>query len=313
MSKKIFVGVDVSKSSLDVHVLPPGKWYKFGNDAQGICELLKVIGSSKNLLVVLESTGGYELDVFCMLQQADVKVARINPQRVRSFAKACGKLAKTDKVDAETIAWFALKMEPRHDKAQDGRMMELKALAARRGQLISMRTSELNRKEHARDATVKRSVGRVVKMLNAELQDVEGRIQNCINAMPEIKARQELLESVKGVGVATSAMLVTELPELGELNRRQVAALTGTAPINRDSGQLRGKRITGGGRCKIRTQLFMPTLVAVRFNPQLRQMYMRLLVNGKSKMAAVIACMRKLLIIMNQMVAKNQPWNPKFA
>jgi transposase len=310
---KIFVGVDVSKSSLDVHVLPQAKWYRFGNEVEGIRGLLKVIGGSKDALVVLESTGGYEMDLFCMLQQADIKVARVNPQRVRSFARACGKLAKTDKVDAEMIAWFAQKMEPKHDMAQDGRMMELKALAARRGQLISIRTSELNRKEHARDAAVKRSLGRVVKMVNTELQDIEARIQKCIDSMPEIKARQELLGSVKGVGVATSAMLVTELPELGKLNRRQVAALTGTAPINRDSGQLRGKRMTGGGRCRIRTQLFMPTLVAVRFNPQLRQMYMRLLANGKSKMVAVIACMRKLLMIMNQMLANNLPWNPKLA
>jgi transposase len=265
------------------------------------------------VLVVLESTGGYEMDLFCMLQANEIEVARINPQRVRSFAKACGKLAKTDKIDAETIAWFAQKIQPKHDKVQYGRMLELKALAARRGQLIFMRTSELNRKEHARDMAIKRSVGRIVKLLNAELQDIEARIQKCIDSMPEIKARQDLLGSVKGVGVTTSAMLVTELPELGKLNRRQVAALTGTAPINRDSGQLRGKRRTGGGRCRIRTQLFMPTLVAVRFNPQLRQVYQRLLLNGKSKMVAVIACMRKLLMIMNQMLAKNQQWNPKIA
>lgn len=305
---KLYVGVDVSKRSLDCYFSLDAKYVCYCNDKDGISQLAAELAASEDVMVVMEATGGYEMELFCVLAARGIAVSRVNPARVRSFARACGKLAKTDKVDSQLIAWFAQKIEVRVQTPQNGQESLLRALVARRGQLISMRTAEFNRREHARETVLKRSVGRVITFLDSQLQEVEAQIKRYIDKMPELKARQQLLESVKGVGSNTAAMLVAELPELGRLNRRQVAALAGIAPINRDSGQFRGKRMTGGGRCRVRTCLFMPTLVAVRFNPQLRSMYNRLLENGKAKMVAVIACMRKLLLIMNQMLANNQKW-----
>lgn len=305
---KNYVGVDVSKQFLDVCVIPQRTCRRFCNDAAGIRDFINQLTEQPQTLVVLESTGGYEMDVFCALQEADIAVAKINPRRIRDFARACGKLAKTDRIDSQTIALFAQTIEPKADEAQDGRTMALKALVARRGQLIGMRTAENNRLEHARDKSIKRSIGRMLAEIDRQLETVEKDIQKHIDAVPELKSRQDILDSVRGVGKNTAAMLVTELPELGRLNRRQIAALAGVAPINRDSGQLRGKRMTGGGRGQVRSQLFMPTLVAIRHNPQISQLYRRHLANGKQKMVAIIACMRKLLLIMNAMLTKNQCW-----
>ena len=308
---KIYVGVDVSKQYLDVCIVPQGKFLRFDNDLKAIRDFIKLLTEPEQTLAVLESTGGYEMDVFCALQEAGISVAKVNPRRIRDFARACGKLAKTDRIDAQVIARYAQRIEPKADSAQDLRMIALKALVARRGQLIGMRTAENNRLEHARDKSIKRSIARMLAEIERQLETVEKEIQNHIDAMPGLKSKQDILDSVRGIGKNTAAMLVTELPELGRLNRRQIAALVGVAPINRDSGRFRGKRMTGGGRRYVRSQLFMPTLAAIRHNPRIRQLYKRLIANGKKKMVAVIACMRKLLLIMNSMLAKNQCWISK--
>ena len=308
---KNHVGVDVSKQYLDVCILQQQVNKRFGNDASGIRDFIKLLAGSGQILVALESTGGYEMDLFCALQEAGIPAAKINPRRIRDFARACGQLAKTDRIDAQIIARYAQAIEPKVDSVQDGRMMALKALVARRGQLIGIRTAENNRLEHVRDKSIKHSIARMLAEIDRQLKTVEMTIQKHIDAMPELKSRQDILDSVRGIGKNTAAMLVTELPELGLFNRRQIAALAGVAPINRDSGQFRGKRMTGGGRGYVRSQLFMPTLVAIRRNPKICEMYKRLIANGKKKMVAVIACMRKLLLIMNSMLAKNQCWIPK--
>jgi transposase len=309
----MYVGVDVSKQWLDACVLPEGFCGRFDNDQAGIKDLIKLLSKPGEVLVVLECTGGYEMDLFCMLQELGIAVSKVNPRRIRDFAKACGKLAKTDEIDAKVIAEFARKMEPAASEVQEAGCIELKALVARRGQLVGMRTAESNRLEHARDKSVERSIKRMLIEIAKQIEAVENDIQKHIDKMPELKSKQELLDSVRGIGKNTAAMLVTELPELGRLNRRQIAALAGVAPINRDSGSFRGKRMTGGGRCQVRAQMFMPTLVAIRHNPRIREFYMRHLANGKEKMVAIIACMRKLLLIMNSMVAKNQMWVAKTA
>jgi len=308
---KNHVGVDVSKQYLDVCILQQQVNKRFGNDASGIRDFINLLAGYERTLVVLESTGGYEMDLFCALQKAGIPAAKINPRRIRDFARACGQLAKTDRIDAQIIARYAQTIEPKADSAQDGRMTALKALVVRRGQLIGIRTAENNRLEHVRDKSIKHSIAGMLAEINRQLKTVEMTIQKHIDAMPELKSRQDILDSVRGIGKNTAAMLVTELPELGLFNRRQIAALAGVAPVNRDSGQFRGKRMTGGGRGYVRSQLFMPTLVAIRRNPKICEMYKRLIANGKKKMVAVIACMRKLLLIMNSMLAKNQCWIPK--
>jgi transposase len=308
---KNYIGVDVSKQYLDVCILPQQANKRFSNDLSGIQSFLRQIAEYKQILVVLESTGGYEMELFCALQEAGIPAAKINPRRIRDFARACGQLAKTDRIDARIIARYAQTIEPKVDSVQDGRVMALKALVARRGQLIGIRTAENNRLEHVRDKSIKHSIARMLAEINRQLKTVENTIQKHIDTMPELKSRQDILDSVRGIGKNTAAMLVTELPELGLFNRRQIAALAGVAPINRDSGQFRGKRMTGGGRGYVRSQLFMPTLVAIRRNPKICELYKRLIANGKKKMVAVIACMRKLLLIMNSMLAKNQCWIPK--
>lgn len=272
-----------------------------------------MLSKAKPKLVVLEATGGYEAMLAAELHLAGLPVAVVNPARIRAFARANGQLAKTDKLDAAVIALFAAKMQPPPQEQIDKNSRLMKALVARRGQLIRLWTAENNRKEHVFDKIIAQSLNRTLRNIEREIQKIEQKIQEQLANTPELKAKAEIVDSAPGIGQTTAAMLVTEVPELGRLNRRQIAMLIGVAPINRDSGTFRGKRMTGGGRRGVRTRLFMPTLVAIRHNPVIRRFYERLLANGKTKMTAIIACMRKLITILNTMVAKNQAWNPKLA
>lgn len=308
-----YIGIDVAKQTFDLCCLGQKKIQQFENDKKGIRKAARMLSKAKPKLVVLEATGGYEAMLAAELHLAGLPVAVVNPARIRAFARANGQLAKTDKLDAAVIALFAAKMQPPAQEQIDKNSRKMKALVARRGQLIRSRTAENNRKEHGFDKIIAQSLNRMLRTIDREIQKIEQEIREQLANMPELKAKAEIVDSAPGIGETTAAMLVTEVPELGRLNRRQIAMLIGVAPINRDSGTFRGKRMTGGGRRRVRTRLFMPTLVAIRHNPVIRRFYQRLLGKGKTKMTAIIACMRKLITILNIMVAKNQAWNPKLA
>lgn len=308
------IGIDVAKGSFDIFLHETKKALSLTNDAAGISECVKLCQQIQPELVVMEATGGYERSIASTLQAEGCPVAVVNPRRIRDFAKAVGQIAKTDKLDARIIAKFAATLEPMPQKLIDNNSWKLKALVARRKQLVEMHTAEKNRKEHALDKEVKRSIEAILKTINSQLTTVEKNIENLIQQMPELKKKADFLQSIPGIGKTTAHMLVTELPELGRLNRRQIAALVGVAPINRDSGIFRGKRMTGGGRRHVRARLFMPTLVATQFNPVINKYYHTLVEGrGKCKMVALTAATRKLLCIMNSIIKNNQYWQPNIA
>jgi transposase len=308
-----YVGIDIAKRTFDVCSLAEQKVQQFENNTKGIKLAVGMLARLKPKLVVMEATGGYEAMLAAQLHAASLPVAVVNPRRIRDFARANGQLAKTDKLDAAVIAMFADRMRPPRQQQIDQNSRLMKAMVARRHQLIGIRTAENNRLEHALDKVIARSINRILKTIDREIEKVEVEIQEQLASMPELETKAQILQSASGIGQTTAAMLVTEMPELGRLNRRQIAMLIGTAPINRDSGTFRGKRMTGAGRRNVRSRLYMPTLVAIRHNPPIRRFYQHLLAKGKAKMTAIIACMRKLITILNAMVAKNEAWNPNFS
>jgi len=303
-----FVGVDVSKKQLDTHRSPDEHIRSYSNDSEGIAQLIADIPEDTCCHVIVEATGGYETALVAELHVAEVPVAVVNPRRTRDFARAMGRLAKTDQIDAETLALFGQRIRPPKTPVPDKTTKKIKALVQRRQQLLNIQQAEANRTEHIDDPKIKRSINRVVKTIKTEIQRVNNDLQQIIESSPLWQQKARVLTSVPGIGETTAAALLANLPELGTLNRRQVAALVGVAPINRDSGKLRGKRMTGGGRMCIRTALFMPTLTAIRHNPIIRKFYKHLLRNGKDKMTAVTACTRKLITILNAMIRKNHKW-----
>ena len=279
------------------------------NDTEGFNQCLELCHEIGPELIVMEATGGYETMLASNLQAEGFAVAIVNLRRIRDFAKALGQMAKTDKIDAQVIAKFAATLEPMPHEFIDDNSRKLKALVARRKQLLQMHTAEANRREHAFDNKIKHSIEAIVTAIEKQIQNVDRELDDSIGQMPELKQKAEFLQSILGIGKTTAHMLVTELPELGILNRRQIAALIGVAPINRDSGIFRGKRMTGGGRRHVRAKLFMPTLVATQYNPVIKKYYRYLIdEQGKCKMIALTAAMRKLLCIMNTMLKNNQYW-----
>jgi len=259
-------------------------------------------------LVVLEATGGYQAAVAAELAAAKLAVAIVNPRQVRDFAKATGKLAKTDKIDAAVLAHFAEAVRPEPRPMPDELTLEIQALVVRRRQLIDMRTAETNRLETCRVVQVRRNIQKMINMLNRQIEKVDDDIDTTIRNSPAWREREDLLSSAKGVGSTTARTMLTQLPELGRLNRREIAALVGLAPFNHDSGKHRGKRSIRGGRSEVRSVLYMATVTAVQHNPQIRTVYQRLLAAGKRPKVALIACARKLLTILNAMMRTNQPW-----
>lgn len=308
-----YVGIDVSKHFFDLHDVADGKQMRFENSPNQIKLCIHQLKKRKPKLIVTESTGGYELSLVTALQAEGLPVAVVNPRRIREFAKAIGQLAKTDRIDARIIATYAATLEPPKQRQISANARKLKALIARRHQLTGIRTAENNRIEHVFDKTIAKSIKAVITTIDREIEKVEKQIKDHIDDQPQLRKKAHQLKSIPGIGDTTAFMLVCELPELGTLNRREIAALVGVAPINRDSGTFRGKRMTGGGRKQVRARLFMATLVAVRHNPVIHRYYKRLLGNGKAKMTAIIAAMRKMLVIMNTMIEKNEYWNPKHA
>lgn len=304
----MFVGIDVSKERLDIHVIPSGTAWSVGNDEAGHGELVKKLSELKAELIVVEATGGYQTQVVAKLTLAKLPVAVVNPRQVRDFAKAIGRLAKTDKIDASVLASFGEAVRPEPRDAPDEQTIELHAMMNRRRQLIDMRTADKNRLDTCHVVRVRTDLLTTIEWLTSRIKDVDNDIDTLIRNMPVWREREDLLSSSKGVGKTTARTLLTALPELGHLNRRRIAALVGLAPFNNDSGTMRGKRSIRGGRADVRAVLYMATVSASRWNPQIRPMYERLLAAGKAPKVALIACARKLLTVLNAMMRTNKPW-----
>jgi len=303
------IGIDVAKKSFDLHALKDKRDMKLTNDQQGIEVCIEVAEEVRPELIVMEATGGYEALLAASLQARGFAVAVVNPRRARAFAIATGRLAKTDKLDARDLAWYGAVLEPRESERIDENARKLRDLVARRHQLIQVRTAEGNRMEHACDKEISKSINAVIATVDRQVAKIDKKIKDHIDSQPELREKADRLKDVPGIGDTTAHLLVTELPELGRCTRRQIAALVGVAPINRDSGKFRGKRMTGGGRRRLRARLFMPTLSAVKHNPVIRTYYRKLVdLKGKSKKVALIAAMRKLLTITNQMIKTGQAW-----
>lgn len=312
MSELIFVGIDVSKSELDVACHPHQALRTFANDETGIDKLVGHLAELKPSLVVMEATGGYETKAAYQMAAADLSVAVVNPRQVRDFAKSRNRLAKTDAIDALILAEFAQVNRPEARPLPDEAAQELKALVTRRRQLMVNRTSELNRRDTA-PVSSHASIERHIAFLDREIKELDDDLKRTIRSSPVWREKEDLLRSVPGVGPATSAMLIAELPELGALNRKQIAALVGVAPFNRDSGTFRGTRSCWGGRAHIRAVLYMAALTASRRNPVIKRFYQRLINAGKAAKVALNACMRKLLTILNAMAKNNEPWRTETA
>jgi len=307
----VVVGIDVAKHTVDVYVLPSGQRIHCTRQRQAMQQLVGQLRPLQPSCVAMEATGGYERVVATELAAAGLPVVVLNPRWVRDFARSTGRLAKTDRLDAEMIAQYAAQVKPRVRPLPDALTRQLKELSGRRRQLMTLRVAEGNRLEHAAEAAIRRSIQTVLKTIQREVERVDRLIGEAIDEHLPCREKVERIESVPGVARRTATVLVASLPELGQLNRRQIAALVGVAPINRDSGTWRGKRMIGGGRTEVRNALYMPTLVAIQHNPVIRRFYHRLLEAGKAKMTAVVACMRKLLVILNTMLKNQQDWKPK--
>lgn len=312
--EKVYVGIDVAKASLDIAVHSSGRRWKFSNDDSGISQALACLRELTPTLVVLEATGGNEVPLTVALAVAGIPVVVVNPRQIRDFARATGRLAKTDTLDAQVMAHFAAAVRPTPRSLPDAQAQEFKDILTRRRQVVEMITAEKNRLGTARQP-VRGRIQDHITWLEQELANIDGELKRCIQQSPLWREKDNLLRSAPGVGPVLSATLLTELPELGTLNRREIAALVGVAPLNRDSGTLKGKRTVWGGRATVRAVLYMGTLVATRCNPVIRTFYQRLCATGKGKKVALTACMRKLLIILNAMLRHRTPWGyvkPRF-
>lgn len=307
-----FVGIDVSKTQLDIALRPSGATGSFPNDQTGIHRLVEQLRAVKPELIVLEATGGIERAVVRALVAAELPIAVANPRQVRDFAKATGQLAKTDVLDAQVLARFAEAVRPVVRPVPDEIALELRALIARRRQIIEMLTAEQNRLSRA-PRRVQKDIEAHIRWLEAELKRINEDLDQTIRQNPIWREQEELLKSVPGIGPVVSRTVLAELPELGRLNRKQIAALVGVAPLNWDSGTLRGRRAIWGGRAHVRTALYMAALAASRRNPVIRQFYRRLRAAGKAPNVALVACMRKLLVILNAILRHRVPWRPVIA
>ena len=307
-----FVGIDVSKARLDVALHPTGATHSVANDANGIKTLVEQLRAVKPLLVVLEATGGIERSVVRALVGAELPVTVTNPRQVRDFAKATGQLAKTDVLDAQILARFAEAVRPALRPLPDEITLELRALIGRRRQITEMLTAEKNRLSRA-PRRVQKRIEAHIRWLQSELERADEDLDQTIRQSPVWREQEDLLKSVPGIGPVVSRTVLAELPELGNLNRKQIAALVGVAPLNWDSGLLRGRRAIWGGRSHVRTALYMAALTASRRNPVIRDFYKRLRAAGKAPNVALVACMRKLLVILNAMIRHRVPWRPVIA
>lgn len=303
-----FIGVDVSKDRLDVHVVPGNEAFSVARDAEGVEQLTKRLAGLSAALIVLEATGGFEQVVAASLVAAVLPVVVVNPRQIRDFARALGRLAKTDRIDAEVIALFAERVRPPVRPVPDEQARLLDELVTRRRQVLEMMVAEGNRLKQTSIKRLQKRIERHRKVLQEELTEIERDLDDNIRGTPAWRETDELLQSVPGIGPAVARTLIAELPELGTLDRRKIAALVGVAPFNRDSGAWRGKRMVGGGRSGVRAALYMSALVATRYNNTIKAFYRRLRDAGKPAKLALVACMRKLLTILNAIVRNKTPW-----
>jgi transposase len=304
----IFVGIDVSKAQLDVAIRPTGEKESVTNDEAGIKALVARLDKIQPERIVLEATGGFERLLLRALISAELRVAVVNPRQVRDFAKATGQLAKTDRIDAEILARFGQAVRPQLRPLPDAVTVELRALTARRRQITEMIVAETNRLALASKG-VRKHIEAHIRWLKADLQRADKDLDQSIRQSPIWRENEDLLRSVPSIGPVISRTLLAELPELGQLNRKQIAALVGVAPLNRDSGTFKGRRSIWGGRASVRAALYMAALVASRRNAVIRTFYKRLRDTGKAPKVALVACMRKLLTILNAMIKHKTRWS----
>ena len=307
-TRKVSVGIDVSKETLDIAVHETGDSWTVANDNLGGAALVTKLKQLKATSIVLEATGGFETLITAMLSAADLPVIVVNPRQVRDFAKATGQLAKTDRIDSRVLAHFAAAVDPPRRPIKSDETQHLEALLARRRQIVEMLVAEKNRLANHRDRAVVKDLNDHIAWLEQRLKSKDDELQRALKNSPAWRERDDLLRSVPGVGRVLSLTLLADLPELGHLNRREIAKLVGVAPFNWDSGRWRGSRHIWGGRAMVRSPLFMATLCAIRINPTITSFYRRLLAAGKVPKVAIIACMRKLLTILNTMVKTQTSW-----
>lgn len=305
MTKEQWIGIDVSKHRLDA---ASSLGERIGVGAKDIDRLVSWVVRKKPVLVVLEATGGYEREIAATLAARGVALAVVNPRQVRDYARACGRLAKTDAIDADILASFGQATRPEPRPLRDLEGEALRDLVVRRRQLLDMRKAEKNRLEGALSDPVRRGVERHLAWLDEEIEQADDDLDRMIRVSPSWRADEDLLTSMPGVGRVLARTLIAEAPELGQLNRRQIAALIGLAPFNRDSGKMRGTRAIWGGRRQVRQVLYMAALAAVRCNPVLTDCYMRMRQAGKPPKVALVACMRRIIVILNAMLKTRQPW-----
>lgn len=306
--EQTFIGIDVAQDRLDVHVRPSDEAFAVARDGEGLGALVERLGALGPRLVVLEATGGFEVIVAAALAAARLPLAVVNPRQIRDFARSIGQLAKTDALDAKAIARFAEAVQPEPRPVPDEQARALGELVQRRRQVIEMMVAERNRRRQLTARRLIKGIDRLLAVLQKELSEIERDLDDSIRGTPAWRERDELLKSVPCIGPVVARSLIADLPELGQLDRRQIAALVGVAPLNRDSGKMRGKRTVWGGRAKVRAVLYMAALVGSRRNPVLKAFYQRLLRAGKAKKLALTAVMRKLLTILNAMVRDNKRW-----
>jgi len=307
-SSELFIGIDICKDRLDVADDCNSRTWSVVNDDSGISSLVDQLKHLKPALIIMEATGGLETLLYSALTTSGLPAVIINPRQVRDFAKAIGKLAKTDAIDAHVLARFGAAVKPEVRPMKDDKTQELTALVTRRRQLIGMRTAEKTRLKQAAK-WIRKDIKANIKSLEKRLKKLEGDISKIIKNTPGWKEKDSLIQSVPGVGNVLSINLLSNLVELGKLSRRQIATLVGVAPLNRDSGKFRGKRMVWGGRAQVRAALYMAALSASQYNPVIKTFYQRLILKGKKPKVALTACMRKLLVILNTMVKNQTAWN----
>lgn len=303
-----YVGIDVSLDTLDVGLYPDKSVQRFANSVSGIQQLAEWLGAYTVKTIVLEATGGLEYAAALYLKKKRYTVAVINPARTAAFRTMQGRITKTDAVDARLLAEYAKRMEPSEGGVLDEHQKKLKDLAVRRRQLVSMIVQESNRQHQCHNPDIKKSIATVIQGLRQEQKHIEVLLLSAIHAIEALRQRYELLKTIPAIGPVVAATLVTEMPELGQLNRKQVASLTGLAPHNQDSGKMSGRSRMQGGRRTVRSALYMAAVVALRRNPVMKRYYERLVAEGKPKKVALVAIMRKLMVVANQLLKTNQPW-----
>jgi len=313
MSQVFFVGIDISKATLDLAILPGERTLSLPNDEKGLQQLASMLAELAPQAVVMEATGGFERPVLAALAAAGLPVVAVNPRNVRDFAKSLGVLAKTDRIDARVLALFAERVRPACRPLPDKQTRTLQDLVVRRRQMLDMFSAEQSRLTVAINPKVHREITRHLDWLKKRIDRIDDDLDQAIKDSPVWQEKADLLKGVPGVGRVTVLTLLALLPELGTMSHKQIAALVGVAPFNRDSGSLRGRRHISGGRAPIRAVLYMASLSAIRFNPALRAFYLRLRASGKLALVALVATMRKLLTMLNAIARSQSPWHPTFA